>query len=293
MYSLFNQIIFLCLLLVVTLNCVLANESKNENESVAKTDFKFKLVPSSRHHQITTSGLFIDQHSSVVVLDSRRAFAAIAAAIPLFEIENSKLTPQLILFGSSAATFRFSGSFSTLFTETVDARVGLSYDLFFSAKSRLAFSWTHQSGHTSDNLTDLKLFGPNVGYEIIALRYVFDVEDRLRVGGGPRVYAGSDPYMKPLAGELFLEYYPIGASLSAHQFSPMVAVGIEEYGNLHYDTSIHIQLAISNKNPFKSIHYPALGLVVGGYKGQDISLKHYSYRHRHIEFLYAGLNAEI
>ncbi len=246
------------------------------------------FLPESTHQQFETYGLWIDQQSTLVYKSGGRAWGAIGGAISLFGEKNWKWTPELVLNGSANAAFRINQNISSLLTETDDARVGLSLDFHFEDDFRARLGWTHQSGHISDNLEDLDLFGENLGNEILSFRLVKDLEYKLRFGGSLRAVVSSDPGMKVFGSEQFFEWFLWGATQNTHRFYPYLALGLEEYGRQQIDLSWHIQIGAVAGNHFLAQKHSSLRVVMGFYSGNDPRLKYFQFKNAKTHFGYFG-----
>lgn len=250
---------------------------------------EIEFLPNSRHQQSLTYGLFTDQQSTLVFRSAGQAWAAVGGFISLVELKDWAYQPQLILHGSSSASMRINTKGDTLLTDTVDARVGLGFDLKFTESLRGSITWTHQSGHISDNVPDTDLIGTNLGNEIIAFRVIKDIDRTFRFGGSLRPFLGTEPKMKAFGADQFLEWFFRGAPESKHQFTPYFAAGFEEYGFNQIDLTFHAQIGFMVGNHFDEIKNSTLRTVFGYYNGVDPRLKYYQFKNRKSEFIYAGV----
>jgi hypothetical protein len=249
------------------------------------------FFPDSHDQQFHTYGLYIDNQSDLLVLDSKRAWGALAGAFAILE-NDSWGHPQLVLGASANAAFRFNAQVNTLLTETIDARVGLALQFSPEKDFRFMLGWQHQSGHIADNVPDPSLIGSNLGNEIFYGRVVKDFEDRWRVGGELKPFVGTDPAMKAFGADQFAEWFPWGVAGSRRQASPFLAGGLEQYGRDFIQLCGNVQAGVVFGNHFKAEHEPTLRAVLGYYWGNDPRLKFYEFDHQHSDFAYTGLEVE-
>lgn len=252
-----------------------------------------QVLPDSRHQQYQTYGLFFDQQSLLAFRQEGRAWGALAGSIAALELTDWKWNPQLVIHGSANASFKINGKGDTLLTETIDARVGLAVDLKFESDFRGSIIWTHYSGHVSDNVADLDLFGSNLGNEVLDLRLIKDIDTSYRFGLGIRPTLGSDPGMIAFGAEQFFEWFPTGEAADPHHFAPYFATGFEEYGRHAIRFTWHAQIGIAAGNHFGETKHSSLRGVVGYYNGNDPRLKYYQFKDRRVDFFYGGVAFDI
>ena len=251
------------------------------------------FLPETRNQQYRTYGLFIDQQSGLVFQSSGKAWGALGGAIALAELPDCKFKPQLTLHGSANAAMEINSAGDTLLTETIDARAGLSADFEFNPEWRGSLIWTHQSGHTSDNVPDRDLVGLNLGNEILNFRVIRDIDQQWRLGAGIRTVLSSAPGMLVLGGEQFIEWFPYQFSDNPHHISPFIALSTEEYGRSHEEVSFNAQLGIAAGNHFLPKKISSLRLVLGYYNGIDPRLKYFQFKQIRNQFGYGGLMFEL
>lgn len=252
------------------------------------------LNPESHHSQYQSYGLFFDPQSMLILRSGGRGWGAIGGSLAFLEFSNYEWKPQLVLHASANVGYEFSGhAGGTLYTQTVDARVGFSLDLAFSESFRGAVIWTHQSGHIADNVPDRDLIGPDLGNEMIDFRLIKDIGHNWRYGGGFRPFVLSNPVLPFFGAEQFLEWFPFGASENVHKWMPFAAFGLEEYGWGNLDVSAHAQIGWVAGNHFVEKDHQTIRLALGYYNGMDPRLKYFQFKHRKDNFLYAGFVLEM
>ena len=252
-----------------------------------------ELLPVSRHQQYLTYGLFTDEQSTLVFRSEGRAWAGVGGFVSLLEFKDLKWQPQLVVHGLATAGMRINTRGDTLLTDTTDARAGFAIDLKFSNDFRGSITWTHQSGHISDNVPDTTLIGSNLGNEELSFRVIKDLDRSFRFGGSLRPFLGTDPPMKAFGADQFFEWFFKGAAQSPHEFSPFMATGLEEYGLNEIDVSFNVQIGFAIGNHFDEVKTSAMRAVLGYYAGVDPRLKYYQFRDSKANFLYGGLMFDI
>jgi hypothetical protein len=249
------------------------------------------LLPESRHLQYQTYGLYIDEQSTLIFRSGARAWGAIGGSLALLGDDEIRYKPQLVAHASANAAYQLNTSGDTLLTQTIDARVGLALDLEFTDSLRGAIIWTHQSGHVSDNVPDMDLFGSNLGNEVIDFRVIKDIDTNWRLGAGFRPTVGSDPGMNFFGAEEFAEYFPWGED--QHSLKPFAAAGFEEYGRDYLRLSSNVEIGLAAGSHFKAEKHPAFRIVLGYYNGNDPRMKYYQFKFSRQEFAYGGLMFDI
>ena len=252
------------------------------------------FLPESRHQQFLTYALFTEEHSALLIRDSGRAWGSLGGAITLFEESDWLYHPQLVLHGSANSAFRFNPTYLGLLTETTDARAGLAVELSLSEQMRLSIGWLHASGHISDDVTDRRLIGPNLGNDYLPLRLIYDIPSGnlggWRLGLTVRPLIGSDPPMKPLALDQFIEWFPFGVTDNPRAGTLFLTAGFEEYGSDQYRLTTTLQGGIYFGNHTRPQHHTSLRLLVGYYSGWDPSLKYAQFELATTRFAYTGIN---
>ncbi len=250
------------------------------------------LNPDSRHAQYMTYGLYFEPQSMLLVKSGGNAWGEVGGYAPLVEFAGAKYSPQLILHATANCSYRLdskgSGEVMTKF-ETVDARVGLAYDMRVRNDLRAMVNWTHYSGHISDNVSDLSLIGPDVGNEVIDFRVIKDYGKTWRVGAGFRPTIHSHPTMHWFGGEEFVEYFPYETAIDSHHLKPFIAAGLEQYGNHTPELTAHVQAGFTTGDHFAEKSERSMRFVVGAYSGQDPRLKYLQYFHETAHFIYGGI----
>jgi hypothetical protein len=246
------------------------------------------LLPESRDQQYRTFGLFIDNQTSALFgPDGNKVWLALGEQIALFEKKDWFGSPQLIVFADVNAGDRLQAS--TILMETIDIRVGLSYEFAFDEKSRMSVSWEHQSGHTSDNVPNQDIVLPNLGNEQILVRYFHDIEDRFRVGGTLKPYFASDPGIERYASDEFGEWFPWGTAADYTHFTPFIAGSMEQGGADKIHNTYHVQLGAYVGNHLQAVYKPSVRFVAGYYNGVDPRLKYEQFKDGLERFYYCGV----
>lgn len=255
------------------------------------------LLPDSRYQQYLTYGLFIDQQSTLILRSGGRAWGALAGSLGLLEFSGWDSRPQLVAQASANTSFRWNERRDTLLTETVDARVGLSVLWTLDPDTRIVTGWSHQSGHISDNVEDPGLIGPNLGNEILYVRWVLDLPESVgfwRVGGTLKPFIGSEPGMKAFASDQFLEWSPWGITETSQKPTFYFAVGLEELGVDQIRLNSHFQMGLWTGNHGKRMEGRSTArLALGFYHGMDPRMKYAQFQLSRVRFAYFGLMFEL
>jgi hypothetical protein len=249
----------------------------------------FVLLPESRDQQYRTFGLFIDNQTSGLFLPSGNdVWLALGEEVALLENKSWYGSPQLVLYASVNAGDRLKTGSSTILMETIDIRAGLSYEFSIDEKQRIAVTYMHQSGHTSDDVQDETLVHPNLGNEELLVRYFRDIQDRFRLGGTLKPYFGSDPGIERFAADQFFEWFPWGTAARMDKFTPFIAGSVEEYGAQAINVTYHAQLGAYIGNHMQPIYKPNVRVVAGYYNGVDPRLKYAQFDFGFQRFYYFG-----
>ncbi len=255
------------------------------------------LNPDSRHAQYLTYGLFFEPQSMLITKSGGNAWASVGGYVPLVEFRGLPYTPQLVLHATANCSYRLvtEWSQSSILTkfETVDARVGLSYDMKIRDDYRASITWTHLSGHISDDVIDKTLIGPDVGDEVFDFRFIRDYHKTWRVGAGFRPTARSHPKMETLGFEEFAEWYPYQTAADSHHLKPFIAAGLEQYGNNSLELTAHLQAGYTTADHFSEKDDKALRFVIGAYSGADPRLKYLQYRNMTQHYIYGGIVVDL
>jgi hypothetical protein len=244
-------------------------------------------LPESRDEQYRTFGLFIDNQSSALFMPTgNNVWLSLGEQLPLVEFKDWYGSPQLVMYASVNAGDTVPGS--TILMETIDIRLGLSYEFSFNEKSRMAISVQHLSGHTSDSIQDQSLVAPNLGDEQILVRYFHDIEDRFRVGGTLKPFFAADPGMVHYASDQFGEWYPWGTAPSFDKFTPFIAGSLDESGPDKVRVNYHAQMGVYIGNHLQPVYKPNVRFVVGYYNGVDPRLKYAQLKDGLQRFYYIG-----
>ncbi len=252
-----------------------------------------EFLPENRHQLFQSYALFNEPQSEALWRTPRHAWGALGGTMAVLEASDWAWKPQLVLHAKADAAFRFNAKYNTVLTETIDARVGLFFDFRVRSDLRFFFGWTHLSGHGADDINDTSLAGPNLGDEVLMLRVIHDCSERWRVGGTFKPIIGSEPKMKILAADQFLEWFPWGQAAQHSQASPYAAVGLEEMGVDHLMLNYHGQLGILFGNHFREAHHTSLRAVAGYYRGMDQRLKYAQFDLARAEWGYVGIAADL
>ncbi len=252
---------------------------------------KLVINPQSDFGQYESYGLFFDPQSELYGRSGGNAWGALGGAVALLGFPDLKYPGQLVIHGSANASYRLqdaNGMTETKF-ETIDARVGLSYDMEFTKTWRMAIIWTHESGHISDNIADPSLMYVDVGNESLDMRVVHDIDRRWRLGAGLKPYFMSHPNMKFLWAEQFAEWYPLGASPTPQQIRPYFAASLVEGGVKDMNMTVNVQAGFAAADHFSEGHTQGMRALIGYYNGNDPRMKYLQYKCATQQFAYAGL----
>jgi hypothetical protein len=246
------------------------------------------VLPESRDQQYRTFGLFIDNQTSALFgPDGNKVWLALGEQIPLVEMKDWFGSPQLVVYASVNAGDRLQAS--TILMETIDIRLGLSYEFSFSEKSRMSVSVEHQSGHTSDNVQDQDIVLPNLGNEEVLVRYIRDIEDSFRVGGELKPYFAADPGLQRFASDEFVEWYPWGTAATYSHFTPFIAGSMDQGGADKIHNTYNVQLGAYIGNHLQAVYKPNVRVVAGYYNGVDPRLKYMEFKDGLERFYYFGV----
>jgi hypothetical protein len=247
----------------------------------------YELLPESRDQQYRTFGLFIDNQTSILFEPTgNNVWLALGEQIPMVEFKDWYGKPQLVIFANVNAQDVLGGS--TLLFETIDIRLGLSYEFSFNDHQRMSISLEHQSGHTSDNVQDQSIVLTNLGNEQTMFRYFHDVDDRFRLGATLKPYLGSDPREKFWGSDQFAEWFPWGTASTYTKPTPFIAGSMEQYGLRAVNWTYHIQAGVYFGNHMMPVYKPNVRLVVGYYNGVDPRLKYQQILNGFQRFYYVG-----
>ena len=225
----------------------------------------------------------------ILLRSGGRGWGAVGGSAAVLEWPDSKYKTQFIVHGSANVAYEMSNhAGGTLYTQTVDARLGMGLDFRWNETWRGTMIWTHQSGHIADNVPDPDLIGPDLGNEMVDFRVIHDIERRWRFGGGLRPFVITNPTIPSFNAEQFIEWYPHGASPNIHEFAPYLAAGLEEYGYKNIDATFHLQAGLVAGDHFSESSHTSLRLTLGYYNGEDPRLKYFQFKHRKDNFVYAG-----
>ncbi len=252
-----------------------------------------KFNAESNHKLLQSYGLFFDPKISLIFRGDSREVAEFGGSGSILESDSWGYKAQLIIHASATSNYHYLDDQSTIHVETTDARVGLAWDVFLDDSSRLAFIWTHQSGHVSDNIEDPGLIGPDLGNEIFDFRYVYDIGRKIRMGAGFRPAVVSTPRMRFLGAHEFFEWYPDEVPTDPHKFTPFVALGLEQYGLDRIALHGHLQIGYVAGAHLGNISPQSTRIVIGYYNGADTRMKYFQFRNTRNEFGYFGLILEL
>ncbi len=254
---------------------------------LARADVVF--LPESHHHQYLTYGLFLDENSAALYRTGGRAWGNLGGAIALFEENNLPTKPQLVFHAVVNAAYHMTPKGDAVAGETVDDRLGASFEFALQPDLRFSIGWEHWSGHASDDIPDRELIGPNLGDEMIPMRLVYDYQDLGRVGTTLRPVVGSEPGIRPFFMDQFIEVFPWRAQKDFRKATPYVSVGFEEYGRNYIVFTYHAQLGVYFGSHLEPEHHPTLRLAIGYYNGIDPRMKYAQFKDTRQNFGYGGV----
>ena len=250
---------------------------------------EFTLLPESRHQQYLTYALFTEEHTSLLLRDSGRAWGAVAGGIALLEAPDWRWRPQLIVHASANASFRLNASYAGLLTDTIDARAGLAVEMALRQDLRLSIGWTHYSGHIADNVPDKDLIGSNLGDEFLPIRLIYDGHPNFRAGGTLKPLFSSDPKMLLFAADQFIEWFPFGNREAEKAGTPFVSLGADQMGRNHLVLSTNAMIGCYLGSHLMEKHGSAARAVLGYYQGWNPALKYAEFKDSQVQFVYSGL----
>lgn len=245
-------------------------------------------LPGSRHHQFLTHGLFLDQQTTLVIRDSTHAWGSLGGAFAVVEVTDWASHPQLLFHATIDTSFVVVGGPLDLRAETFDVRLGAVVDIAYRPDLRFSIGYTHVSGHAADGISNLALFPPDLGREVLELRVVHDHEKSFRVGGTLSPVLSASPPVKFLAANQFAEWFPFGAKDSTTIPTFYLAGSLEEYGSQQIDLSWNIQLGIYYGSHMIPDTAPMVRIVLGWYSGDDLRLKYEQFLGTRVSFPYFG-----
>jgi hypothetical protein len=255
----------------------------------------WEILPDSRHHLYQTYGLYFEEQSSLVYTGNHHMWGAVGGAIPIAGDAEGEHHPQFVFHSTANAAMHFSDS-GRIYTETIDARLGLQFEYALDPQLRFAASYTHFSAHAADGIEDLDLLEPPVGEEFLNLRAVYDIGTMFRVGLNFNPVLRSYPKLQFFGADQFIEYFPLGSLDSPHKPSPYVAAGLSEWGVSQQQLTFHAQIGVAFANHFGTHdgspgggHSQAGRAVLGYYTGADPRLKYFQYREATKSFGYLGV----
>jgi len=281
------MILLFCLLS----SAVFFTESNARADDTSPTHLEF--MPESRHSQYRTYSLLFDEQSLLIYRDGGHALGVLGGYITVLEAPNLPGRPELTVHGTASSYFTIGLSQGRLLTETIDARIGLAVDFEIDSLNRVSLIWTHQSGHTSDDLQDLSLFGSNLGNEIISFRYIHDIQDTARLGMSFRPDVSADPTMLAFGAEEFVEWFPWHPAKNPHSMAPFVGFSMEEYGHNSIGLTGNAMIGLASGNHLSDTKHPAIRVVLGYYSGYDTRLKYYEFLNSYMRFVYSGVQIDI
>ncbi len=255
---------------------------------VSQSFADFEFLPNNRHHQFKTYGLFSEEHGSLLYRNGGRAWGDLGVSLAFIEMSDWWGRPQLILFGTASSNFRLGNDGAGFLTETTDGRFGTWIEWVIDAQLRVSLGWLHYSGHVSDDVPDRSLMGLNLGNQFLAVKLIYDGLPNMRVGGTLKPILSSDPAMKALAMEQFLEWFPFGINEPIKRGKPYLALGFEQGGTTQWHWTSHLQLGLAFGSHFLEQHTAGARIVVGYYNGWDPSLKYAQFKNLRATFGYFG-----
>ncbi len=253
----------------------------------------WEFLPESRHQLFQTYSFFIEQHNILVYRGEGRYWAAVSANLPLVGNNELSTHPQLL--------FHFSGNDSMhvddeggVFTETLDTRIGLMFEIV--TPQFLGLKWSiglfHESGHTVDGSQDPSLAPLNLGDNVLRARVLRDFGTKIRAGITyvPVIHAIPDNLNAGM--NEFIEYFPWG-SKEDHSASPFLAMGLANGISFTGSSTFHAQLGLSFGSHFQDRHTHDARLVVGYYNGVDPRAKYSQFDGDRGAFEYLGIMFDI
>jgi hypothetical protein len=253
----------------------------------------FEFLPTSEHQLFQPFGIFVEDHSMMVLRDSSKAYGAMAAVLSLIGFPESSLKPQIIISGAATSTFNLPANYGGFETETIDARFSALLDLQLSETLRLSFGWTHESGHIGDDLTELSLMGYNLGNESFPIRLVGDFEKMIRWGFTLRPIFDSIPRTQFLAADQFLEIAPFGESADKSHGNFFIAASLSEWGRKKTLLTFNTELGWYFGKHFDTPHTSILRFCAGYYNGWNPSLKYAEFLGSRMQFVYLAAIIDI
>ncbi len=248
----------------------------------------WEILPESRHQLYQTYSLFFDQQSSLLNTGGAHAWGALGGTLPVYGNNDVESHPQIFFHATANASMKYNSDFK-IGTETIDARVGLGYEMALLPELRFSTGLTHDSAHAADGIDDLTLFEPPVGEEFFFLRGIYDIGNTFRVGATLRPFLRAYPQIETFAADQFAEYFPFGGKDDPHSGSPYVALGFDQWGDTHLTWTTHAQLGVYFGNHFSPKFRQSARVVLGYYNGADPRMKYFRYRENRREFAYLGL----
>ncbi len=245
----------------------------------------FVRFPATRHHLYMTNALISEEGFYVVARDEGRVLGAVGASAAMGEFSWRDATVQIVGFGTVHTALRTKD----LKTETLDADLGVAFEVRETAAFRWSASLVHTSGHAVDGVEFPVLLAPNLGLDSLWVRAIYDAGHRFRLGATVKLHIDADPGYKRLAGQQFVEYYPFGEESEPKDGRLFVSLGLEEYGVAQWNLGITAQTGISFGSHFTSDHTPQIRLALGIYSGPDPRMKYYAFLNRTVTFPFLGL----
>ncbi len=254
---------------------------------------EFLFLPESRHQQYKSIAFLTEEHSSLLLRSAGYAWGALRGSLALAEASDWPGSPQLVAHGSANVGYQFDRGKHRLDTETIDARVGLWLNFEPKPKHHVSLGWTHLSGHVSDDLPDMDLFGSNLGWEVLRARFIYSGWDGVRIGASLKPIIGSDPPMKVFSADQFVEWFPFGWGERRNEGKPYVSLGLEQMAVDHYVLTTQLQAGVQFGNVSRPVHEPSLRLALGYWNGMDPRLKYLQFKRATTDFVFLGLFADI
>jgi hypothetical protein len=254
------------------------------------------FFPESDNQRYRTFGLFFDQQSTAVNYGAARFWGALGGNTALVGDPDSDAHPQLVVTATANAALHYNESFR-IWTDTIDARVGFSYQMELNPQLRFSVGFIHDSGHAVDGMAtqDLaELYEPTLGQESLPIRFIYDLDRQFRFGVTLKPFLRAFPEMERFAAEEFAEWFPWSASDDRKTANPYIALGLDHRGPKgQLKHTLNAQIGVYWGNHFDRGFRQTIRTVVGYYTGADPRLKYFEFRAATLSYAYLGLMFDI
>lgn len=169
------------------------------------------FLPESHHQLYDSWGLFFDEQSMLLNYGQGRVWSALGGTMPIFGNEESLHHPEIIFHASANAAIHYNDNFR-LWTETLDARLGIAIEWELNPNLRFSIGYQHFSGHSVDgiNVADSDLIQPTLGQEFIPIKIIYDIGRMFRLSGTVSPVVRSSPSIEPIWMDQSIEFFPWG-----------------------------------------------------------------------------------